>query len=344
VQKAASDALGDQRGAVVALDPKTGAILAMVSKPSFDPNALAVHSNDAFFQAYDALEADDAEPLINRAIAGDLYVPGSVFKVLMTAAAIDSGRFTADTAFPNPEALTLPQSSSVITNSSGGSCGSGAEATIATALRLSCNIPMAELGLEMGEDTIADYAARFGYGDDDLRIPLKVTPSQYPTGLDDPTLMLSSFGQASVRVTPLQIAMTSAAIANGGVLMQPTLVEQILAPDLTEIQSFQPEVYNTPLSADTAAKVTEMMIAGVSNGAASNARIDGVDVAGKTGTAENGGDSPYTLWFTGFAPANDPEVAVAVVIENGGGLGQSGFGNSVAAPIAKKVLEAVLNK
>jgi peptidoglycan glycosyltransferase len=332
VQQAAYDALGD--------------IIAMVSKPSYDPNLLAVHDYDTFAAAYDTLTSDPTRPLVNRAIGGDLYHPGSVFKVIMAAAAIDSGEFTADSTFPNPASLTLPGTSSVITNSSGGACGAGDEASIATALRLSCNIPMAELGEALGADTIDDYASRFGFGDD-LDIPLSVTPSIYPIdeiGNDVSKLMLSSFGQSDDRVTPLQIAMVSAAVANGGVLMKPNLVESIIAPDLTELKSFQPEVYNTPISADTATKLTQMMVAGVSDGAASNARINGVDVAGKTGTAENGSNDPYTLWFTGFAPADDPEVAVAVVVENGGGLGQSGFGNSVAAPIAKKVLEAVLNK
>ena len=346
IQQAAWDALGDQRGSVVAIRPDTGEIIAMVSKPSFDPNSLAVHDNALFNEAYGALTSNPDRPLVNRAIAGDLYHPGSVFKVLMAAAAIDSGDFTADSTFPNPAALTLPGTSSVITNASGGTCGAGEEASIATALRLSCNIPMAELGQALGADTINDYAERFGFGDD-IEIPLSVTPSIFPleTVEDDVAqLMLASFGQSDDRVTPMQIAMISAAVANGGVLMQPNLVESILAPDLTERESFQPEVYNTPISADTATKLTQMMVDDVANGAASNARINGVDVAGKTGTAENGSSDPYTLWFTGFAPAEDPEVAIAVVVEDGGGLGQSGFGNGVAAPIAKKVLEAVLNK
>ncbi|HEV7948919.1 MAG TPA: penicillin-binding transpeptidase domain-containing protein [Glaciihabitans sp.] len=346
VQQAAWDALGDQRGSVVAIKPDTGEIIAMVSKPSFDPNLLSTHDSAAFYDAYNALSEDPTTPLINRAIAGDLYHPGSVFKVLMTSAAIDSGSYTADSAFPNPASLTLPQSSSVISNSSGGTCGSGDEATIATAFRLSCNIPFAELGQALGADVIDDYTSRFGYGDE-LSIPLRVTPSVFPmdeVSESEAQLMLASFGQASTRVTPLQIAMVSAAVANGGVLMQPNLVESITAPDLTESESFQPEVYNTPISTDTATEMTRLMVSNVSQGAASNARINGVDVAGKTGTAENGVDDPYTLWFTGFAPANDPEVAVAVVVENGGGQGQSSFGNAVAAPIAKEVLEAVLNK
>ena len=343
VQQAAWDALGENSGSVVALDPKTGAILAMVSKQSFDPNLLAVHDTGSVLEAYDALNDDPAKPLNNRAIGGDLYTPGSVFKLVVAAAAFESGNYTPDSVFPNPPTLTLPESTSVITNSEGGSCGGGDTVSIATALRLSCNIPFAQLGLALGYDAIEKKAAEFGFGSS-LDIPTSTTPSTYPPTDSDAEQMLSSFGQASVRVTPLQIAMVSSAIANGGVLMQPTLVESILAPDLTVREALQPTVYNTPMTSETAATLTEMMTNGVSNGVASNARISGVAVAGKTGTAENGKGEPYTLWFTGFAPADDPEVVVAVVVENGGGRGQSGFGNTVAAPIAKKVLEAVLNK
>lgn len=343
LQQVAWDALGENSGSVVAIDPKTGAILAMVSKQSFDPNLLAVHSTSQVLEAYDALTADPARPLANRAIAGDLYTPGSVFKLVVASAALASGTYTADSEFPNPPSLTLPGSSSVITNSEGGACGGAETVTIATALRLSCNIPFAELGLALGNDAIAAQAAEFGFGES-LDVPMSTTPSVYPQTDSDAQQMLSAFGQASVRVTPLQIAMVSAAIANDGALMQPTLIESILAPDLTVRETLQPTVYNTPMSSETAETMTQMMISAVSNGVGGNARISGVNVAGKTGTAENGPGEPYTLWFTGFAPAEDPEVVVAVVVENGGGRGQSGFGNSVAAPIAKKVLEAVLNK
>jgi peptidoglycan glycosyltransferase len=342
VQQAAWDALGDQQGAVIALDPKTGAILAMVSKPTFDPASLATHDPVAFKANYDALLADSGDPLINRTIAGDLNPPGSTFKLVVTATALENG-LTPETTFPNPGVLTLPQSTATINNAEGGACGGGATATIATALRLSCNIPFAQLGLQLGYANISKQAREFGFGDDDLRVPMRVEPSVYPPIASDAELMLSSFGQASDRVSPLQMAMVSASVANGGQLMKPTLIESIFAPDLTELQSFQPQVYSTPISAQTAATMNGMMVQNVSNGAGSNARINGVDVAGKTGTAENG-DGPYTLWFTGFAPANDPQVAVAVVVENGGGLGQSGFGNLIAAPIAKRVIEAVLNR
>lgn len=343
VQKAAYDALGDQKGAVVAIDPKTGAILAMVSKPTFDPADLATHSASKFKASYDALINDSDDPLINRTIAGDLNPPGSTFKLVVTATALENG-LKPDTQFPNPPSLTLPQSSAVITNAEGGSCGGTAKATIATALRLSCNIPFAQLGLQLGYTKISQQAQKFGFGDADLRIPMKVEPSVYPPTASDAEQMLSSFGQASDRVSPLQMAMVSAAVANGGTLMKPNLVETVSAPDLTVLQDFQPEVYSTPMSGDNAATLNQLMIANVANGAASNARINGVDVAGKTGTAQNGDGEPYTLWFTGFAPANDPQVAVAVVVENGGGLGQSGFGNLVAAPIARQVMEAVLNR
>jgi peptidoglycan glycosyltransferase len=343
VQQAAWDALGDQKGAVIAIDPKTGAILAMVSKPAYDPTGLATHDGADFRATYDALINDPDDPLINRTIAGDLNPPGSTFKLVVASTALENG-YSPDDSFPNPPSLTLPQSDAVITNAGGGTCGGGSKASIATALRLSCNIPFAQLGLELGYAEIAQKAREFGFEDDDLDVPMPVEPSVYPPTASDAEQMLSSFGQGSDRVSPLQMAMVSAAIANGGQLMKPTLVETISAADLTVLQPFDPQVYSTPIRPDTAATMSQLMVSNVSNGAASNARINGVEVAGKTGTAENGAGEPYTLWFTGFAPANDPQVAVAVVVEDGGGLGQSGFGNLVAAPIARSVMEAVLNR
>jgi peptidoglycan glycosyltransferase len=168
--------------------------------------------------------------------------------------------------------------------------------------------------------------------------------SVYPSGMDDAQTGLSAFGQFDVRVTPLQMAMVSAAIANKGVLMQPNLIENVLTANLSVLHQPSPSVFSQPMSATTAKSMTEMMVGAVSNGVSGNARISGVEVAGKTGTAQNGTDQPYTLWFTGFAPANNPQVAVAVVIADGGGLGQSGRGNSLAAPVAKKVMQAVLKK
>ncbi len=343
VQQEAYDALGNLKGAVVAIEPSTGRILAMVSTPSFDPNRLAAHDTESVLAAYDELLADPNDPLVNRTISGDLYFPGSTFKVLVAAAAFDSGRFTPEDAFPNPARLALPLSTDTITNSNGGTCGSEATVTIATALRLSCNIPFAELGVALGEDTLAEYTEAFGFGTT-FEVPMEATPSSFPTGLDDAQLMLSSFGQYDVRVTPLQVALISAAIANGGNLMQPTLLDRIIAPDLSIVEQPEATLSSQPISRITAETMTQLMVDGVANGAASNARIEGVAVAGKTGTAENGDDAPYTLWFTGFAPADNPQVAIAVVVEDGGGRGQSGSGNQIAAPIAKRVLEAVLSR
>jgi peptidoglycan glycosyltransferase len=343
VQQAAFDAMGDLKGSIVAIEPATGRILALISTPSFDPNRIAAHDTRSVLEAYDQLLADPNDPLVNRAISGDLYFPGSTFKLLVAAAAIDSGQYTADDVLPNPSRLPLPLSADSITNSGGSTCGGTETVSIATALRLSCNIPFAELGLALGEETMARYTEAFGFGMA-FDIPMPVTPSTFPTDMDDAQLMLSSFGQYDVRVTPLQMALVSAAIANGGNLMQPTLLDRIIAPDLSIMEQPEPTLSSQPIGRVTAETMTRLMVEGVSNGVASNARIEGVDVAGKTGTAEIDDNSPYTLWFTGFAPANDPQVAIAVVIEDGGGRGQAGSGNQIAAPIAKRVFEAVLTR
>ncbi|TFC48939.1 penicillin-binding protein 2 [Cryobacterium sp. TMT2-10] len=341
-QQAAWDALGNLTGSVVVTEPKTGRILAMVSKPSYDTNLLTVHDNQQVADTYQSLLNDDSDPLINRGINA-LNPPGSVFKLVVVTAALESGKFTPESAFPNPGTFQLPGSSAVVINSGGGTCGGGDTVTIATALRLSCNIPMAELGLQLGDKAIRDTAEKFGFNSD-YTVPLDVSQSVYPTDLDDAQTALSAFGQTDVRATNLQMAMVSGTIANGGMAMAPNLVEKVIAPDLSPLQVFEPKTMKRVMSAETAATITQMMVNGVQDGAASNARIDGVKVAGKTGTAENAEDEPYTLWFTGFAPAEDPKYAITVLVEDGGGLGQTGYGNLVAAPIAKQVLEAVLNK
>ncbi|MEV7827012.1 peptidoglycan D,D-transpeptidase FtsI family protein [Microbacterium enclense] len=342
VQKAAWDALGDQQGAVVAIEPSTGRILAMVSKPSFDTNTLASHDTDAVNAAYDQLVADPSKPLDNRAIEGNLNPPGSTFKLVVASAALASGRYTPDSAFPNVAAYTLPDSTNVVSNAGGGTCGGGDTVTIATALRLSCNIPFAELAVELGDDAIRAEAEKYGFNSQ-FSMPLQSAASTYPASPNAPQTALSGFGQGDVRATPLQMAMVSAGIANEGVVMNPRMIDRVIRPDLSVASEGASTEFGRALDSTIAAQMVTMMTANVQDGAASNARIDGVQVAGKTGTAEN--DSrPYTLWFTGFAPAEDPRVAVAVVVENGGGQGQSGSGNEIAAPIAKKVMEAVLGR
>lgn len=343
VQQAASDALGNRRGAVVALNPKTGAVLALVSKPSFDPSRLASHDQKDVISTYNRLVEADPSPLTNRATAGGLNPPGSTFKLVVASAALESGRYTVNSSFPSPNTLRLPGTSTIISNSDGEQCGTGKTATLATALRLSCNIPFAELGDRLGAQAISDMASRYGFGQK-LDIPLPVTPSVYPLDADPAHLAQSAFGQSSVQASDLQMAMVSAAIANDGILMKPNLVKKVLSPSLDTVQQMTPQTLSRPISAATALALKTMMVSSVSDGTGVNARMNGVDVAGKTGTAQRGATDPYTLWFTGFAPADDPQVAVSVVVENGGGLGQTGTGNSVAAPIAKAVLEAVVNR
>ena len=341
VQQAARDAFGSLEGAAVAFEPSTGRILGLVSTPSYDPNDLATHDASSAAGAFEQLTTSKEQPLSNRAIAGTLYHPGSVFKLVVAAAALDSGEYNEESTFENPATLTLPQSDSTVSNSNGQTCGYGDRVTIATALRLSCNIPFAELGSALGQDRIRSYAEAFGFGAK-IEIPMTSTPSVYPTDMDEAQVMLSSFGQFDVQVSPLQMAMVAAAIANDGVLMSPTVVESVLAPDLSPVTSFTPVQYSTPITPGTANLLTAMMVDDVANGVANNAAIPGIEVAGKTGTAENGKKQPYTLWFVGFAPADNPRVAVAVVVENGGGVGQSGSGNSIAAPIARAIMKAVL--
>ncbi|WES63629.1 penicillin-binding transpeptidase domain-containing protein [Microbacter sp. GSS18] len=343
VQRAAFEALSGLQGAVLAIEPSTGRVLAMATSPSYDTNLLASHDSAAVNTDYDALIADPSDPLYNRAIAGDLNPPGSTFKLVTASAALASGEYTPQSTLPNPATYTLPGSTAVIRNAGGGTCGGGSEVTIADALRLSCNIPMAELAVELGDAAIREEAEKYGFNQS-FELPLVSTPSSYPRALDDAQTALTGFGQGQVTATPLQMAMVSAGIANGGVVMAPRMVDRVIGADLSVQQTFDDIEYGRALDRGLAAEMVAMMVANVSEGVASGARIDGVEVAGKTGTAENGDSEPYTLWFTGFAPADDPEVAVAVVVEDGGGLGQSGSGNTVAAPIAKKVMEAVLGR
>ena len=342
VQKAAWDALGDKTGAVVAIEPKTGNILALVSKPGFDANQLAVHSGVDSTKNYNALLNAKTEPLKNRATT-ELFAPGSVFKILVATAANESGKYTPESTLPNPIKFQLPGTNVFVQNSGEGKCGGKATVSIADALRFSCNVPMAQLGILLGQDANRAQAEKFGFGKT-MKVPLTITPSVYPTGMDDAQTGLSAFGQFDDRVTVMQVAMMSAAVANGGLMMKPNLVENVLSSNLAALNTPTPVQLGSPMSPTTAAKVRDMMIGAVARGVSSNAQIKGVSVAGKTGTAQNGQGEPYTLWFTGFAPADNPQVAVAVVVANGGGMGQAGRGNSLAAPIAKKVMEAVLRK
>lgn len=350
VQKVAMSALDGVSGAIVALDPKTGKVLAMASNPSYDPNALSGNDDAQIIKTYKELEADPGKPLINRTINGDLYHPGSTFKLIDAAAALETGNYTPDSTFANPAAFQLPQSDAVMMNASRTKCGPGEKVTMRQALVFSCNIPFAELAIELNRQTVTKMAKAFGFGSG-TDIPLTVTPSEFPVVVDDAQLALASIGQLDVRATPLQIAMVSAAIANNGTMMKPQLVQSVVAPNLSTQSGFASEILGTPISEATAQTLNSMMQSVVADpgGTAAKAAIPGVAVGGKTGTAENGkdesgNDKPFTLWFTGFAPANDPKVAIAVVIENGGGpkFNYQATSYDLASLIGKQVMEAVL--
>lgn len=343
VQKAAWQAMGKMRGAVVAIEPSSGRILALVSKPGFDADLLADHDQGAASANYERLLGAKNRPLINRALAGDLYVPGSVFKLVVAAAALESKEYEVSSEIKNPKRFKLPGTETFVQNSGEGACGGQKTVSLETALALSCNVPFAQLGIALGQDRIRAQANLFGFGKV-VEVPMTATASSYPEGLDEAQTGLTGFGQYDVRVTPLQMAMVSSAIANSGILMQPYLVENVISQNLSVLEQSSPKVFAQPISEDTARNLKQMMLAAVNLGVSSNAQISGVAVAGKTGTAENGEGEPYTLWFTGFAPADNPRVAVAVVIEDGGGMGQNGFGNLLAAPVARAVIQAVLNK
>jgi len=339
-QQAAADAFGDQVGAAVALDPKTGAVLALFSTPSFDPNLLAGHDTQAVADAYAALDADPAKPLDNRAIAGALYPPGSTFKLVTTAALLAEG-YTAESQVPAPDSYQLPGSSATLGNPGGERCGNGQSVTLEYALQVSCNTPFAILGVEIGDDALRAQAEAFGWGQD-LDIPLVVTPSIFPEDPDAAQTAMSAIGQFDVRATPIQMAMVSAAVANGGVLLRPYLTATTRGPNLDILTQTEPSVFSTPMTESDAAELRDMMVNVVENGTGYRAKIPGVQVAGKTGTAQTAEGQPPHAWFTAFAPADNPQVAVAVVVEYGGSLGDDATGSRVAAPIAKAIMEAVL--
>ncbi len=341
VQKAADEALGDDRGAVVALDPRTGEILAMVSHPQYDPNPLASHDASVEKDAWERLHEAEGDPLVNRSISGNLYPPGSVFKIVTAAAAIESGDWDEDSQIPGPASLDLPQTDANLPNSHPGACGPNDEVSLAVALQDSCNTAFGWLGMELGDKKIREQAQDFGFGED-LQVPMEVTPSTVPSGISEAQEAQVGIGQYDVRVTPLQVAMTSAAVANDGVVMKPHLIESVLGSDLSTMRETKPEKLSTAMSEDTSSQLTDMMELVVEKGTGTPAAISGTSVAGKTGTAEQGEGEPPHAWFTGFAPADNPKVAVAVVVEDGGKAGNEAYGGAVAGPISKAVMEAAL--
>lgn len=337
-QRAAYDGLAGQEGAVAAIDPRTGAILALASSPSFDPNLLASHDPTEVSNSYERLRKDPGDPLLNRAIQ-QVYPPGSLFKVVVSAAALSSGEYTPETEIPGPAVLDLPDTSATISNFDDSICLDG-KVTLTEALAVSCNTAFARIGLELGDDALREQAEAFGFNEA-LEIPLEVVPSIYPDDLNAPQTAQSAIGQYDVRATALQMAMVGAGVSNDGVVMKPYLVAEEQAPDLSALSITEPEPLSRAVSSEVAGELRDMMVTVVTSGTGGSAAIPGISVGGKTGTAQDGNRPPH-VWFMAFAPAEDPQVAVAVIVENGGRLGEDATGGAVAGPIAREVMEAVL--
>lgn len=339
LQRAALDALDGRRGAVVALDPATGGILAYVSSPSYDPGRLL--GTDAVDRRQGLLDDPD-EPLRDR-VTRERYAPGSTFKAVVAAAAFESGVAGPETEFPDRDAFELPGSTAVVHNYGGGRCVGGETVTLQTAFVRSCNTVFADLAIRVGADELGRIAGAMGF-ERDLDFPWEVARSVFPTRalVDDPAALgQSGLGERSVRATPLVMAMVSAAIANDGTLMEPYLVRRFLDADGEEVRTFDPRRLGRALSPASAAVLTQMMERVVTEGTGTRASVPGVRTAGKTGTTESAAGRP-DVWFIGFAPVEAPTIALAVLVEDGGSAGETATGGSVAAPIAGRVIESWL--
>ena len=326
MQQAAAQALGNRKGAVVALDATTGAVLAMYSSPSYDPNALA--------------SSDPNKPLLNRAI-NERYAPGSTFKILTTIALIENGVASPETRMPSPVSTTLPGTATEVSNIESSTCGDG-NPTLAEAFARSCNTTFVLASEQLTNQQLTDVTNRFGFGRES-QIPLTVTPSVFPTGADSAQLAMSSIGQYTVQTTPLQMAQVAQTVANDGQMMSPYLIASIVDADNQVVRSSSPTDAGRPISAETASKLRSMMEGVVSQpyGTGTTMALPGVSVAAKTGTAETGEGERANAWAIGFAPADQPKIAFAVLVE-GDDEPPTPHGGDVAGPVARAILEAGL--
>jgi len=339
VQETAVAAMGAQKGAIVAMDPRNGAILAYASFPSFDP--MSMLGSDAPARRVTLLE-DPGRPLLDR-VGRELYPPGSVFKVVTAAAGLDTGVVGPETLFPDEASYQLPGSTAAIRNFDDGPCLDGASVTLQTGFVRSCNTVFARLANELGAETIDRMATALGFNRT-IEFPLPIVPSVFPrasTASDPAALAQSGIGQRDVRANAMGMALVAAAVANDGVLMQPQVVKQVFNADGATVRQLEPQELSMAMSPAAAAVLSQMMERVVTEGTGRRAAIPGIRVAGKTGTAENPGRAP-DLWFIGFAPLPDPSIVVAVLVEEGGSIGEDATGGSVAAPIAAKIIEAWL--
>ncbi|GAU66698.1 putative penicillin-binding protein A [Streptomyces sp. NBRC 110611] len=342
-QKAAFKGLGGNKGAVAAINPETGAILALASTPSYDPSSFAGMS-DKDAEAYNALQKKNNpdDPMLNRALR-QTYPPGSTFKVVTAAAALENGLYTdVDAKTESPLPWTLPDTRGFQLQNEGNiPCEN---ASLREALRWSCNTVFGKISADLGNKKMKAEAEKFGFNDPKIDTPVRASSSIYPKD-NRPQNAMAGIGQASNRATPLQMAMVASAVANNGKLMKPYMVEQLVAPNLNVVQQHTPQEMSRPLSPENAQKVQSIMETVVEKGTGTNAQIPDVTVGGKTGTAqhgENNKDNPYA-WFISYAKTDKGSpVAVAVVIEGSDTLRDDIAGGRLAAPIAKDVMAAVL--
>lgn len=339
LQRLAYDTIPDgTRGTIIVTDVQTGDIKAMVSKPSYDTNDLAVHSTSEFQENMEQLnEVEGLSAYRNQAVFNTI-APGSTFKLIDLAAMLDSGDYDADTVLGNPSEIDLPQSDRTLRNFFGGICEQQSEADLRFITAQSCNTPFAEAAMELGEDPIREAAEAFGWNQD-FDFPLEVSPSQFPEVDSDAMLAYASIGQGSVTSTPMQMNMVAMAIANGGTMMTPNLIESVRGADLQIIEQPEPQVLHEPISEDVAEELTELMLGPVESGTAWRAESDRFDIAAKTGTAQIDGTDQVNSWITGFAPAEDPQYAVTVTYERI----DYDTGSSLTGPNLRTMLEAVID-
>ena len=340
IQRAARDALAGQRGSVTVIDPSTGAIIAMYTNPSFDPQPLASHNAGAVQKYYNALSSDPQNPALPRAYR-EIYPPGSTFKVVTASGALATGKATPKSLYPPERSYTPPQTDNAINNFGNKSCGG----TLPEAFRQSCNAVFARLGVEMGEEFVPQIEG-FGINsapelDLNPGAVVSVGPQLGSFKNDNPSFAFAGIGQGPVATTPLQMALVAAAIANKGIVMKPHVGEKVTDREGRVVSRVKATAWKKATSPLIAATLTELMLSVVNNGTGTAARIPGIAVAGKTGTAQSPGGPPHA-WFIAFAPAEAPRFAISVIIERGGSVGDEATGGRVAAPVAAKVLRALL--
>lgn len=334
----------DVHGSVVALDPSTGAILAMVNQPSYNPNRLASHNFDKVKKSWKKLQRNEDQPMLNRATQQTLP-PGSTFKMVTAAAAMEELGLKPDDMVKAGTSLSFDGFGYQLRNEGGSNCG-GERITLEQALAVSCNVSFGWLAGKVGQKALAEQAREFGLGEDYLD-SLPMNPSRFTAEsgqkLNDPELAQSGIGQFEVATTPLQMAMITGTVANGGDLMKPYAVSTVRSPDLKVLENTEPERLNQAVSSNVAENLKQMMVTTVESGTAGSASIPGIEVGAKTGTAQSTESRPPYAWFVSFAPADDPKVAVAVLVESSSTARDEISGSGLAGPIAKAVMQAVLD-